>query len=54
MDGDVKVFDLTVEEIQWEVAKGQFVEAMAFNGQVPGPEIRVSRATGCASWCRTS
>jgi uncharacterized cupredoxin-like copper-binding protein len=42
MDGNVKVFDLTVEEIQWEVAKGQFVDAMAFNGQVPGPEIRVS------------
>jgi manganese oxidase len=42
MDGAVKVFDLTVEEIQWEVAKGQFVDAMAFNGQVPGPEIRVS------------
>jgi FtsP/CotA-like multicopper oxidase with cupredoxin domain len=42
MDGDVKVFDLTVEEIQWEVSKGQFVDAMAFNGQVPGPEIRVS------------
>ncbi len=42
MDGGVKVFDLTVEEIQWEVSKGQFVDAMAFNGQVPGPEIRVS------------
>ncbi|MDH5225379.1 MAG: multicopper oxidase domain-containing protein, partial [Actinomycetota bacterium] len=42
MDGDVKVFNFTVEEIQWEVAKGQFVDAMAFNGQVPGPEIRVS------------
>ena len=41
MDGDVKVYDLTVEEIQWEVSKGVFKDAMAFNGQVPGPEIRV-------------
>jgi FtsP/CotA-like multicopper oxidase with cupredoxin domain len=41
MDGGVKVYNLTVEEIQWEVAKGEFVDAMAFNRQVPGPEIRV-------------
>ena len=41
MDGGVKVFNLTVEEIQWEIAKGEFVDAMAFNGQVPGPELRV-------------
>ena len=40
VDG-VKVFDLTVEEIEWEVAKGEFKSAMAFNGTVPGPEIRV-------------
>jgi len=42
MDGNLKVYDLAVEEIRWEVAEGQFVDAMAFNGQVPGPEIRVS------------
>ena len=42
MDGDVKVYDLMVEEIQWEIAKGEFVDAMAFNGQVPGPELRVN------------
>jgi manganese oxidase len=41
MDGDVKVFELTVEEVEWEVARGEFKQAMAFNGQVPGPEIRV-------------
>jgi uncharacterized cupredoxin-like copper-binding protein len=41
MDGGVKVYELTVEEIQWEVAEGEFKEAMAFNGTVPGPEIRV-------------
>ena len=37
----VKVFDLTAREIQWEVAPGQMVSAMAYNGQVPGPQIRV-------------
>jgi FtsP/CotA-like multicopper oxidase with cupredoxin domain len=42
MDGKVKVFELTAREIKWEVAPGQLVNAMAYNGQVPGPQIRVS------------
>ena len=33
--------------------QGEFVDAMAFNGQVPGPEIRVNRATASGSWSRT-
>lgn len=37
----VKVFDLTAREIKWEVAPGQSVTAMAYNDQVPGPQIRV-------------
>ncbi len=41
MDGDVKVFNLTVSQIQWEITTGQSVDAMAFNGQVPGPLITV-------------
>ena len=41
MDGDVKVFELTAQEIEWEVAPGDVRAAMAYNGQVPGPEIRV-------------
>jgi FtsP/CotA-like multicopper oxidase with cupredoxin domain len=41
MDGDVKVFELTAAPVQHEVAAGQFVEAWAYNGQVPGPQIRV-------------
>jgi manganese oxidase len=36
-----KEFELTVEEISWEVEPGKFVDALAYNGQVPGPEIRV-------------
>ena len=42
MDGTTKVFELTASTVQWEVTKGQFVEAMAFNGQIPGPQIDVS------------
>ncbi len=41
MDGDVKVFELTAAETQWEVEPGVWRDAMAYNGQVPGPEIRV-------------
>jgi len=36
-----KVFELTAAEVRWEVSPGSFVDAMAFNGQIPGPEIRV-------------
>ena len=42
MDGNVKVFNLTVTQMQWEITTGQFVDAMAFNGQVPGPQITVN------------
>jgi FtsP/CotA-like multicopper oxidase with cupredoxin domain len=41
MDGKVKVFELTAREITWEVAPEQTVKAMAYNDQVPGPQIRV-------------
>ncbi|HLC40196.1 MAG TPA: multicopper oxidase family protein [Methylomirabilota bacterium] len=32
---------LEAREITWELAPGKVVKAMAYNGQVPGPEIRV-------------
>ena len=38
----VKEFQLSLDEIRWEYAKGKFVHAWAYNGQVPGPEIRVT------------
>ena len=41
IDNGVKVFDLTAREIKWEVAPGTSVTAMAYNDQVPGPQIRV-------------
>jgi len=36
-----KIFDLTASIIDWEVSPGEFVEAWAYNGQVPGPWIRL-------------
>jgi FtsP/CotA-like multicopper oxidase with cupredoxin domain len=41
IENGVKIFELTAEKIQWEVAPGQMVEAWAYNKQVPGPQIRV-------------
>ena len=40
VDG-VKVFELTAKPIKWEVSPDKFVDSYAYNGQVPGPEIRV-------------
>jgi FtsP/CotA-like multicopper oxidase with cupredoxin domain len=42
IENGVKVFELTAEEVQWETKPGVFVDAMGFNGTVPGPEIRVN------------
>lgn len=40
-DDGTKVFELTAEEIEWEVAPGETREAMAYNGQIPGPRLEV-------------
>ncbi|HEU4354270.1 MAG TPA: multicopper oxidase domain-containing protein [Actinomycetota bacterium] len=37
-----KVFELTAQEVRWETEPGTFVDAMGFNGTVPGPELRVN------------
>jgi len=42
MDSDTKVFDLTAQHVQWEVLLGEFADAYAYNGQVPGPVIRAT------------
>ncbi|MEP7324962.1 MAG: multicopper oxidase domain-containing protein [Gemmatimonadota bacterium] len=39
--GGVKVFEVTASEIDWEVEPGKTMKAWAYNGQVPGPQIRV-------------
>jgi manganese oxidase len=41
MVGGIKTYQLTAEEIDWEVEPGRRVKAWAYNGQVPGPQIRV-------------
>lgn len=42
LDDGTKQFDLTVSQIKWEVEPGTFVDAMAYNGTVPGPTIRAN------------
>jgi manganese oxidase len=34
-----KVFELTAEAIEWETEPGKVVEAYAYNGMVPGPQL---------------
>lgn len=41
VENGVKVYELTAEKLRWETEPGKFVEAWAYNGQVPGPQIRV-------------
>lgn len=38
----VREFDLTCDKVRWEVTAGTFVDAMGYNGQIPGPIIRVA------------
>jgi FtsP/CotA-like multicopper oxidase with cupredoxin domain len=42
MDGDTKVFELTMKPVSWEVSPGKTVDVFSYNGVVPGPEIRVT------------
>jgi FtsP/CotA-like multicopper oxidase with cupredoxin domain len=41
MDGETKVFAITCQQVDWEIAPGKTIAAMTYNGTVPGPEIRV-------------
>ncbi|HSM01719.1 MAG TPA: multicopper oxidase domain-containing protein [Acidimicrobiia bacterium] len=42
LDDGTKEFVLVADEIQWEVAPGDVVDAYAYNGQIPGPTIKVN------------
>lgn len=42
IEDGVKVFDLDVSVIEWNILPGEQVDAYAFNHQVPGPRIRVT------------
>jgi len=39
--GGVREIHLEAREVTWELAPGKRIKAMAYNGQVPGPEIRL-------------
>ena len=54
MDGDVKVFTLTADVVEWEFMPGKTVEAWTYNGVTPGPEIRVTEGDKVRIWyiCR--
>ena len=41
--GTVREFTLTADEASWELRPGLATDAYAYDGQVPGPEIRVTR-----------
>lgn len=42
VENGVKVFDLTADEIDWEVAPGDVRKGMAYNGMIPGPMIKAN------------
>ena len=42
IEGDTKVFNLTLTNIEWETTPGNMEKARAYNGMVPGPEIRAT------------
>ncbi|WEG14822.1 multicopper oxidase domain-containing protein [Pullulanibacillus sp. KACC 23026] len=43
MENGYKVFHLDAKPVYWEVKPGDKVEAWAYNGTVPGPEIKVNQ-----------
>jgi FtsP/CotA-like multicopper oxidase with cupredoxin domain len=42
VENGVKIFELTCAPSSWEYDAGKHADAWAYNGQVPGPEIRVT------------
>ena len=40
--GGVREIHLEAREMTWEIAPGKRIKAMAYNGQIPGPEIRLT------------
>jgi FtsP/CotA-like multicopper oxidase with cupredoxin domain len=39
--GGIRQIHLETREVDWELAPGKRIKAMAYNGQIPGPEIRL-------------
>lgn len=43
IEGDTKVFEMTAEVVDWEVAPGKTIKAWTYNGAVPGPTLRAQK-----------
>lgn len=41
MENGVRIFDLDTSVIRWTILPGVTVDAYAFNGQIPGPQLRM-------------
>lgn len=41
-ENGVKVFELTAEHVMWDYGNDTIIESWGYNGQLPGPEIRVT------------
>lgn len=41
LEDGTKQFTLVADELQWEVEPGRIVDAMAYNGQIPGPTLEL-------------
>ena len=41
LDDGTKLFELTVDEVDWEVEPGKIVKAVGYNGAIPGPTMNV-------------
>ncbi|MBI3029058.1 MAG: multicopper oxidase family protein [Candidatus Rokubacteria bacterium] len=39
--GEVREIHLEARQVSWELAPGRIIRAMAYNGQIPGPELRL-------------
>ncbi len=42
IENGVKVFDLTVDEVDWETLPGKVQKAVGYNGTLPGPILRAT------------
>jgi FtsP/CotA-like multicopper oxidase with cupredoxin domain len=42
LENGVKVFDLTCKPVSWEYDAGKRADGWSYNGQIPGPELRVT------------
>ncbi|MEK7545804.1 MAG: multicopper oxidase family protein [Patescibacteria group bacterium] len=41
--GETRTYELTAAPVRWELRPGFTTDAYAYNGQIPGPEIRLKR-----------